>query len=455
MLFLVLIAYFVYYMTMKSESVINSPYNKRLSLASERVTRGSILTSDGEIIAETETDGEGNERRTYPYERMFCHAVGYVDNGMNGLESTYNFDLLESHSMYLKQIINEVRDRKQTGDSLVTTLNYEIQRAAYNALGDRRGAVVALDVKTGKVLAMVSKPDFNPNSISAKWDELVSDDTNSVLLNRATSGLYPPGSTFKILTTLEYIHENSNYKKFTYDCDSSITEGDMTIHCYKNTAHGEEDLKKAFAKSCNTAYSSIGLKLNIAKYNKLAETLFFNQTLPTQLAGTAKSRFKLDQNAGKGTIMATSIGQGQTLASPIHMAMIAAAIDNDGIVMEPYLADRIVNDEDTTIKKFSKKEYGSILSKKDCKIMKEFMRGVVENGTANQMSDDSYTAYGKTGSAEYNESGGSHGWFVGFASKEGKDDIALAVIVEDGGSGSTSAVPVAEEVFDVWEDLGK
>ena len=433
--------------------MINSPYNKRIAQASERVVRGDIMTADGEVIARTETADDGSEYRSYPYERRYAHAVGYTINGMAGLESANNYDLLKTHAFFVKQIINDVKGEKQQGDTLVTTLDSRLQSAASKALGDRRGAVIALDVKTGKVRAMVSKPDYNPNTLASNWDDIVSDNSSSVLLNRATNGLYPPGSTFKIVTSLAYIHEHGDYEKFSYHCNSEISADDTTIHCYKNTAHGDEDLKTAFARSCNTAYSTIGLSLNRSKFNSLANKLMFNSPLPTQLPGTATSSFKLKKNDNKGKVMSTSIGQGDTLASPIHMAMIAAAIDNGGTVMEPYMTERIQNDEGKTVKQFYEKAYGRVLSEKDCEIMKEFMRGVVKNGTAAQMNDDAYQAYGKTGSAEYNSNGDSHGWFVGFASKEGKEDLALAVIVEDGGSGSSSAVPVAEEVFDTWEEI--
>lgn len=446
-LFIILILYFVYFQIVKSPSVISSPYNPRQDLYAEHVVRGDIVSADGKTLAETRTDSDGNETRVYPYDNLFAHAVGYSVKGKSGLESQYNYNLLQSHSFIVRQVINSLQNKKNQGDTLVTTLNYDIQKAAYDALGDRRGAVVVLNPKNGKVLAMVSKPDFDPNTVSSNWESLSTDEEDTPLLNRASLGLYPPGSIFKVITTLEYMHENDNWKDFSYNCTGSVTKGNTTIHCYNGEQHGREDLKTAFAHSCNSAYATIGLTLNLREYRSRAEDMLFNKTLPTNLKSTTKSRFKLTTGAGYGTVMQTAIGQGDTLVSPLHMAMIASSIANNGTLMEPYMVTKIRNDNGTVIQKFKKQEYGRLMSKTDAKRMKKFMRAVVENGTATALNVQDYRAYGKTGSAEYNSARDSHGWFIGYA-KKGKKKVAIAVIVENGGSGSSSAVPVAKTVFD-------
>ena len=229
-IFIGMIGYFVYFQLVKSESIINSSYNSRLDLYAEHVVRGDITTADGTVLAKTTVNDDGSETREYPYGRMFAHVVGYMNNGKGGLESQYNFNLLRSHSFFLTQIINDLKDQKNTGDTLVTTLDYDVQKAAYDALGDRDGAVVVMEPKTGKILAMVSKPDYDPNNIAEDWDELTAEESeSSVLLNRATQGLYPPGSVFKIFTTLEYVHENSDYEDYSFDCNGKFTEGDSVI----------------------------------------------------------------------------------------------------------------------------------------------------------------------------------------------------------------------------------
>ena len=229
LIFVSLIGYLIYFDAIKSEDFINSPYNTRQDTFSDRVVRGSIQSSDGEILAQTNVYEDGTEERTYPFANIFAHAVGYDTNGKSGLESEANFQLLTSHSFFLEQMKNEFLGKKNQGDTVISSLSADLQTTAYNSLGDRRGAVVVLEPSTGRILAMVSKPDFDPNTIAANWEQLVNDETNSSLLNRATMGQYPPGSTFKIVTALTYLRQNGTFNGFSYDCQGSITKEDHTI----------------------------------------------------------------------------------------------------------------------------------------------------------------------------------------------------------------------------------
>ena len=164
--------------------------------------------------------------------------------GKTGLESLANFYLLSSHMNLVEQAVNELSDAKNLGDQVVTTLDVGLQQAASDALGDRRGAVVVMEPDTGKILAMVSKPGFDPNQLSSQWESLISgDNTEAQLLNRAAQGVYPPGSTFKIVTLLEYIREHPDtWEGFTFDCDGSYEAGDYRISCYHGNAHGHQSL---------------------------------------------------------------------------------------------------------------------------------------------------------------------------------------------------------------------
>ena len=180
-----MMGYFAYFQFVKSEDFINSPYNKRQDLFARKVTRGEIISADGHILAETITDTDGTETRYYPYANMFAHVVGFSTNGKSGLESIANFNLLRSHTMTLEKVVNELQGEKNIGDNVVTTLNYDLQDTAYEALGKYDGAIVVMEPSTGKILAMVSKPDYDPNNIAEDWDELTAEDSeSSVLLNR-------------------------------------------------------------------------------------------------------------------------------------------------------------------------------------------------------------------------------------------------------------------------------
>ena len=449
-IFLCMIGYFIYFLGFQSEDVIRSAYNPRLATFSEHVIRGDIVSFDGVVLATTKVYEDETEERIYPYDDMFAHVVGYASNGNYGVEASENFALLRSHSFFLNQIANDLLDKKNPGDCVVTTLDYDVQKAAYDALGSKNGAVVVLEVETGKILGMVSKPDFNPNTIADKWDQIVEENDNSPLLNRATQGLYPPGSIFKIVTSLEYLREQGEEADYTYGCEGMITENGTTIHCANDAIHGTLNLEQAFAKSCNTTYSSIGLTLDVLKWQNLTTQLLFNNTLPTALDAKSSS-FSLSVTDDVGKVMQTAIGQGDTLVTPLHMAQLVAAIANDGVMMESYVVDSIVRDNDTVVKSYHPSKYGSILSSKEAQYLQYMMEAVVDTGTGSKLSGQSYAAAGKTGSAEFGtQKGRSHAWFVGYGSKESYNDIAIAVLVEDGGSGSKTAVPIAKQVFDIY-----
>lgn len=452
LLFLSMAGYLVYFNVVLREEINDNPYNTKQASAQAQIIRGTIYSADGEVLAQTDAAEDGTEIRSYPYGRIFSHIVGYAVNGKAGIEAVNHYDLLSSHASILSQIQKENLDMKVQGDQLVLTLDSRLQEACYYALGDNRGAVVVLEPDTGKILAMVSKPDFDPNVIEQVWDDLIGDTSNSSLFNRAIQGQYPPGSTFKILTTLQYLREHpDDYTAFTYDCNGSISKEDVSLPCYNGEVHGHENLEEAFTHSCNGAFAQIGMETDNDAFRKLCEEFLFNQSLPIELPSSA-SLFKLDKHASYGEEMMTAIGQGETLVSPLEMALVSAAVANGGTMMKPYYIDRMETYDGDLVKQYKPVKQGKPMSEAEAEVLAGFMKKVVEEGTASKMSGESYTAAGKTGSAEYglaDGTGGTHSWFTGYLDTE-NPKLAISVIVEDGGSGSASAVPVAKEIFDTW-----
>lgn len=446
-----MIGYLVYFIYAKSGDYVTSEYNSsRQSIYEDIYLRGSILSSDGEVLAYTSVDSEGNETRVYPYGSVFAHIVGYSTRGSTGVESLAGTYLLSSSISPIQIAINQFQDIKTEGDTVVTTLDTRLQQAAYDALGDYEGAVVALDPETGEILAMVSKPDFNPNEINEIWDELTDEDSsNSNLVNRATQGLYPPGSTFKILTALEYIREYpTSYSSYSYYCSSTYTSGSYSISCYHNTSHGTVSLADAFAESCNGAFADIGLKLDFSSFYDLCEDFGFNEDLPVDLTSNASS-FVLSDNSSTWDVLQTSIGQGSTVVTPLHMAMIVSAIANDGVMMKPYVLNYVESAEGEVVETWSSEEYRTVMTSEEAEILNELMRGVVTDGTGSSAQGSGYTVAGKTGSAEWSTDEETHAWFVGFANAD-DPDIVVCVIVESGGSGGSVAAPIARKVFDAY-----
>lgn len=450
-IFVSLIGYLVYFNIILKDDILSSSYNRRQNQAAEFVIRGDIQSLDGETLAYTDVDSEGNETRIYPYDDLFAHAVGYVNNGKGGLESVANYHLLTSHAFILERIQNEFMEKKNEGDTVVATLDYSLQKTAYDALGNHKGAVVVIEPDTGRILAMVSKPDFDPNTLAADWEEIINDDSSSVLVNRVTQGQYPPGSVYKIVTSLAYLRTKENIDGYHHECQGSLTVSDHTIHCYSGTVHGSENFREAFASSCNTAFAQIGLDLGAGALKKTSDDLLFNSKLPIDLLYN-QSVFSLAGNAGNATIMQTAFGQGETLVSPMHMALIACAVANDGVLMDTYMIDHIENNNGDLVSTTKPKKYKTLMTKEEAEVISQLMQQVVTSGTASALNGNEYSAAGKTGSAEfYKEDGsmGTHSWFVGFSNVE-EPDIVVCVLAEGAGTGSSVAVPIAEQIFDEY-----
>lgn len=449
-LFLCLAGYFCYFLQVQSDTVINNSYNARLDSFSDRIIRGEILSSDGTVLARTNVAEDNTEVREYPYGSLFAHVVGYSDHGKTGLESLANFYLLSSHVNLVEQAVNELSDIKNMGDRVVTTLDVQLQQVAFDALGDHKGAVVVMEPDTGKILAMVSKPGFDPNQLGSQWESLISgDNTEAQLLNRASQGLYPPGSTFKIVTLLEYIREHPDtWEGFTYDCNGTYEYGDYKISCYHGNAHGNQSLLQAFANSCNGAFASLGITMDLERMKQTGEELLFNQELPFSMA-YSKSSYTMGADASDWERLQTAIGQGGTQITPLHNALITAAIANGGTLMKPYLIDHVESAVGEEVKKFTPASYGNLMTAQEASTLSMFMRSVVTDGTGSAVRTDAYSVAGKTGSAEFETGKETHAWFTGFAPAE-DPKLVVTVLVEEAGSGGHVAAPIARSIFDAY-----
>lgn len=450
LLFIGMLGYLTYFAATSEQDMINNSYNSRQEILLSRNYRGSIYSRDGDILAQTVMDGEENETREYPYEKLFSHIVGYSTQGKQGVEALANYYLINTNTSLTNKVANDMAGRKNPGDSVYTTLDVAIQKVADEQLNVYRGAIIVTEVQTGKILAMVSHPDFDPNEIADIWDDLVEDKESSVLVNRATQGLYPPGSTFKIMTALEYIREHPDtYGSYSYTCNGSYRAGESKISCYHGTKHGVVDFEKSFAKSCNSSFANIGMGLDRGAFEETLEQLLFNRELPLTL-NYGKSSVLVSDGTGDAEMMQTSIGQGKTQITPMHLNMITCAIANRGILMKPYVLDRVENDVGNVIKAFKQSAYGRLMTEEEAAILTGLMTSVVEAGTATQLKGLDYTAAGKTGSAEYsNVKGNSHAWFTGFAPAE-NPQVCVTIVVEGAGSGGDYAVPIARRLFDAY-----
>ena len=451
-IFIGMISYLCVYVRDNEQDLLNNSYNARQAILASENTRGTIFDRNGEKLAYTESNGE-IENRVYPYTNLFSHVVGYSTKGKTGIESLANYYLINSDIPLSEKVENDLAQKKNPGNEVHTTLDANLQQVVYDSLGIYKSACVVTNVKTGEVLAMVSKPDFDPNTVVQDWDKFVEEEqtkNSSVLLNRATQGLYPPGSTFKMITSLQYIREHdTSVEGYHYNCNGRFSHGNTSIQCYHGANHGSEDFYKAFAKSCNCAFSSIGVGLDRNAYGNTLNSLLFNTDLPLDI-NYSKSILEVDDSVSDDEMIQISIGQGKAQITPMHMNMITAAIANDGLLMKPRFINRVLSDNGNIVKTFSNESCGQILTKEESDILTELMIGVVNEGTATKLKTDAYQAAGKTGSAEYNGvKEDSHAWFTGFAPAD-DPEIAVTIIIEGIGSGGDYAAPIAKRIFDAY-----
>lgn len=450
LLFVGMMGYLACFVATNEQTLINNSYNSRQALLLSQNVRGSIYAADGTVLAYTSVAEDGTETRKYPYGEKFAHVIGYSTYGRMGVEDQANYYLIHSNAPLNLRVANSRDEIKNPGDDVYTTLDVELQEAAFNALDGYRGTIIVTDVKTGKILAMVSMPYFDPNQIEEVWPKLIEDEKQSALVNRATQGLYPPGSTFKILTALEYIRENpDSWQDYAFLCDGYYQERGSRINCYHGTSHGNVDLEGALSHSCNAAFSQIGVNLDKSLFADTLRQMYFNRPLPIKFS-YSQSSVVMDEEISLNDMMQTAIGQGQTQITPLQLNMITAAIANDGTMYKPYVVDRVENCQGIVIKQFAPSSCGQVMTPEEADALTILMQAVVEDGTGRGLSGLSYTVAGKTGSAEYSAiKGESHAWFTGFAPIE-DPQICVTVIVEGAGSGSDYAVPIAKRIFNTY-----
>lgn len=446
-LFIAVSGYLAHYVYFDSPQVINNSYNaKRQEIVAAKTVRGDILSADGQVLA---TTLENTDERYYPFGEIFSHAVGYASHGRMGVEQGANMFLVSSNISLGSKLQDDLADEKHMGNTVVTTFDTRLQKIAYNAMGLYSGAVIVTEPSSGKILAMVSKPDFDPNTISDIWETLLADTTSSVLLNRTTQGLYPPGSTFKILTALEYIRENpESYGNYRFQCTGKFTNGTDTISCFHGTNHGSVDFTKSFAKSCNSSFANIGLMLDRERFRQTLDGLYFDRDLPVDFP-TNVSRVSEAIPDNDNAMLQIVIGQGTTQATPIQIAMLTAMIANNGEMMKPYMIDHIETANGDVIKRYNPTSLGQLITEQEALALQEVMAAVIQDGTGTRLISEGYSAAGKTGSAEYNSDSDSHAWFTGYT-YDTENPLQITIILEGAGSGGEFAVPMARRILDQY-----
>lgn len=295
---------------------------------------------------------------------------------------------------------------------------------------------------TGEVYAMVSLPDFNPSTLKENWNNIVEDE-NSPLLNRATSGLYTPGSTFKVITTIAAIETTDLDRE--YECTGSTIIDGYELKDYNGKAHGKLNLEDALVKSCNTYFAEKGVLIGKDKLGEVADRFMVNKKIPFDIP-VAKSTFPYKENIGKTDIAASSIGQGKILMTPLNMALIASGIANKGDIVRPVLVKEIISPEGKVIKNNQPQIISRGADIFTANEVKNMMVEGVKRGTSKNASIKNIRVAGKTGTAE-NTSGKAHAWFIGFAPADNPKIAVAVALEEDGTTGGQTAAPIARNIM--------
>ena len=336
LLFFSLIGYMTYFQFFISPGLENSAYNRRRQAAEEDIVRGSIFDRNGTVLAESTINEEGKQQRVYVYGDLYSQVIGYNSRvyGRSLLEQSYNSYLLgmDEYSKVL-DVFNKSAEGKKNGSSLHLTLDHPIQELGNNLLNGKKGAIVAMNPKTGEILALVSKPGYDPNesSLERSWKEMV-ESKDSPFLPRATQGLYTPGSTYKVLICALALENGLDNEKFE-DSGSVAIDGKV-ISNYGGKAYGNIGIAEALAVSSNVVYSQLGVKLGEDKLKDMAARIGMGKQVDFDIP-VNKSLFEYGAME-KNDLAAVGMGQGKIMVSPLHMAMITSSIANDGIMMKRF-----------------------------------------------------------------------------------------------------------------------
>ncbi len=449
-LFLIIITYLIYFLVFKSSYYENHQLNPRVFQDRNKYLRGKILDRNGDVLAYSERDGK-NQKRFYNYGESFLHPLGYFNfkYGMSGIESTMDSYLKKPNGIVstFKKFFSTNED--DISSDVKLTLHKDIQVYAYDVLGDKKGSIVVMNPQNGEIYAMVSKPSFNPNYIESLWEELLKRE-DAPLYNRAINGKYPPGSTFKIVTSSAFIEKGKNFlgRKFLDNGKLYFNKSDY-LHNQNEKSYGEIDLKDAFVFSSNVVFGNLAIELGNDLMKSYAERFYFNRSLEVEGLNIYKSNFpKLNSNE-IGLIAQSGIGQGSVLTTPILMAMVSSAVANDGILNNPLIVKEILDKDSNVIRKGRHKIISKAITKKTSNTIKEYMKEVVLKNLSYIDEFKEISAGGKTGTADYKINGVDgipHSWFVGFAPYD-NPLVSIAVVVEEGGYGSGIASQIGGKVL--------
>ena len=445
LLFVALFVMLTYVQVWAAPKLKTNPSNTRAVEEEMKIERGTIFSADGVKLA-VNTKSGSYFLRQYPQGDVTSPWLGYnsLQYGRAGVERAYNEDLTgQSGILGVTNYLDTILGRTHRGADLKLTVNMAVQRAAASALGNRKGAVVALDPRTGAVLAMVSYPRYDPNKIDALWTSLNAD-PDRPLINRVSQGLYPPGSVFKIIVAGAALQTGAVTPQTQFNDTGTYLAGGYIVNNYGGEKYGTHTFTQAFAKSVNTTFAKVGVQLGASTLSTFASDFGFGKTPPWTLGGSA-SVFPNPASMDKAHVAQAAFGQGQVLSTPLEIALSACAVANGGTIMKPYVVDQVQDANAKVLDKTKPQSWLQPITSATAATLRDLMVQVVKNGTGTSAALSGVQVAGKTGTAEV-ATGQPHAWFAGFAPAD-SPRVVVAVIVENGGYGGSVAAPIARQVI--------
>jgi peptidoglycan glycosyltransferase len=461
LMFALLIGFTSRWTVFSAASLRDNPLNERGLLAQESIQRGPIAADDGAVLARSVRGPDGLYSRQYPQDGLFSHAVGYssITIGQAGLEQSYSNYLNGTTATGLTAILDQLQGRRPQGDAVNTSLDPAAQRVALRDLGGQPGAVVALDPHTGAIKVFASVPGYDPSTLTAsRLAELDRDNQTAPLLDRVTEAGYPPGSTFKVVTDIAALDSGRFTPASVLNGNSPKVISGVPLENDGDQSFGNITLTDALTFSVNTVWAQVGVQLGKATMARYMNRLGFDSQPPIDLPSdeVRPSGEYFDVGGRTRLVSPTSprvdvgrmaFGQDHLEVTPLQMAMVAAAVANDGVVVAPHLVNSVVNADGQTVLTNGTRVLDRAMSPQTAQEVGLMMAQVVKEGTGTAAALSGIQVAGKTGTAQTSTPGESQVWFIAYAPLQ-HPRYAIAVTIERStGQGGTVAAPIAKDVL--------
>ena len=450
-LFALLVANLTLIMVVQADYYQNMPGNNHTLMQESDTERGSISTYDGVVLAESQQTEDGSYERVYPAGDLASHVVGYYSTqyGTSGIEASEN-ETLKGQQNYASwtDVINAAAGINTPGNDVRLTINSTIQQAAQDALEGETGAAVVMDPSTGAVLAMASSPTYSAGDVEALLEQAAASDgsdDSGQLVNRATQGLYAPGSTFKIVSLATALQNGIASEDSVYASPGTMEIGNAEVSNFGDESYGDITLQRATALSSNTVFGQLGVQIGAQLLVEGAEAFGFNKDLDFELPVVTSLMPDPDEMTEWETAWASAgepVGEHESPAGPqvsvLEMAMVGCAVANNGTIMQPYLVDSVYNANGERSYQAQATTYLQAITSETASRVKEVLKDVVDYGTGTTAAINGVQVAGKTGTAEHPD--GDDGWFVGMADADSDTpSVVVAIVLEKNESSVASA----------------